>query len=125
MVRYINLDRVVAVQLTTPADNPLVTDDSRLIDVWFDGAVIRKQMFKKVKKAEQEGLVNDLLGRGFVRSGNLLLDPRAVLFAEMENPLLGGVVTIGFGESGKSVEMKVAGKAFAELAAALGGSHGG
>jgi hypothetical protein len=119
MMRYINADRVLAVQLTTPADNPLVTDDSRLIDVWFGGAVVRKQMFKKVKKAEQEALVADLLGRGFLRSGNLLLDPRAVLYAEMENELLGGVVTVGYGDNGKPVEFKIAGQTFSHLANAL------
>lgn len=120
MMRFINLERVIAMQLTTPADNPLVTDESRLIDVWFDGSMVRKQMFKKVKKAEQEALVADLLRRGFIRSGNLLLSPRAILFAEMENSLLGGVVTIGFGEHGKPVEFKIPSQGFAELAAALG-----
>jgi len=115
MPRFINTNRVVAVQLTTPAENPLLTDDNRLLDVWFGGAAVRKQMFKRVTREEQETMVEALKGRGFVQSGNLLLDPGAVLFAEMENQFLGGVVTIGYGENGKPVELKVGGKAFNEL----------
>lgn len=115
MTRFINTNRVVAVQLTTPAENPLLTDDSRLLDVWFGGAAVRKQMFKRVTREEQETMVEALKGRGFVQSGNLLLDPGAVLFAEMENQFLGGVVTIGYGENGRPVELKVGGKAFNEL----------
>ncbi len=124
-MRYINTGRVVAAQLTTPVENPLLTDDSRLVDVWFEGAVVRKQLFKKVTKAEQEGLVADLERRGFVRSGNLLVDPRAVFFAEMENQLIGGLVTIGYQENGKPVELKVSGKAFGELCALLSGASSG
>jgi hypothetical protein len=120
-MRYINTGRVIAAQLTTPAENPLLTDDSRLVDIWFAGSVVRKQLFKKVTKAEQEALAADLAKRGFIRSGNLLLDPRAVFFAEMENQLLGGIVTIGFQENGKPVELKVSGKAFGELCALLEG----
>jgi hypothetical protein len=120
-MRYINTGRVIAAQLTTPAENPLLTDDSRLVDIWFEGGVVRKQLFKKVTKAEQEALAADLAKRGFIRSGNLLLDPRAVFFAEMENQLLGGIVTIGFQENGKPVELKVSGKAFGELCALLEG----
>ncbi|GEM_PF-927482 len=119
MSRFINTNLVVAAQLTTPAENPLLTDDSRLMDVWFGGGVVRKQMFKKVTRAEQEEMVEALKGRGFVQSGNLLLDPRAVLFAEMENQFLGGVVTVGYGENGKPVELKVGGKAFNELCSSL------
>jgi len=122
MELFINLDRVVAVQMVTPADNPLVTDASRMMDVWFDTGVIRKQLFKKVSKSEQDDLVATLLARGFVRSGTLLVKPAGVLFAEMEHQLVGGVVTIGFGENGKPVELKVKGSAFAELAAALRGA---
>ncbi len=120
-MRYINTGRVIAAQLTTPAENPLVTDSSRLIDVWFEGAAVRKQLFKKVTRAEQDAFVADLLKRGFVRSGNLLMDPAAVLFAEMEHELLGGIVTIGYQDNGKPVELKVSGKAFAELCARLAG----
>lgn len=119
MKRYINLSRIIAVQLTTPAENPLVTDDSRLMDVWFGGGAVRKQMFKKVRKAEQEKVVADLTERGFLRAGNLLLDPGAVLFAEMENELLGAVVTVGYGENGKPVEFKIPGPAYAALAGGL------
>jgi hypothetical protein len=119
MVRHINIRRVIAVQLTSPKENPLVTDESRLMDVWFDGAAVRKQMFKKVKKAEQEGFVRDLLAQGFVQAGNLLFDPRAILYAEMENELLGGIVTVGFGENGKPVELKVGSRDFLALTAAL------
>jgi len=123
-MRYINTERVVAAQLTSPADNPLVTDDSRLIDVWFGGEAVRKQLFKKVRKAEQEAFVAALLRRGFLQSGNLLVDPAAVLFAEMENELLGGVITIGYGEHGKPVELKVKGAVFAQLCAAMAGGAG-
>jgi hypothetical protein len=119
MTRFINTNLVVAAQLTTPAENPLVTDNSRFMDIWFGGAVVRKQMFKKVTLAEQEALVAALVARGFIQSGNLLLDPRAVLYAEMENQFLGGVVTIGHGENGKPVELKVNGKAFNELCGSL------
>ena len=114
-MRYINTGRVIAAQITTPAENPLVTDSSRLIDVWFDGAAVRKQLFKKVTRTEQENFVADLRGRGFIQSGNLLLKPAAVLFAEMEHEIVGGIVTIGFQDNGKPVELKVSGKAFAEL----------
>ncbi|HWI41198.1 MAG TPA: hypothetical protein VNX25_06880, partial [Verrucomicrobiae bacterium] len=54
-----------------------------------------------------------------VRSKNLLVDPRAVMFAEMEHELVGGVVTIGYQDNGKPVELKVSGAAFGELCAAL------
>ncbi len=114
-MRYINTGRVVAAQLTTPAENPLVTDNSRMIDVWFDGAAVRKQLFKKVSRAEQDSFVADLVQRGFVQSGNLLINPNAVLFAEMEHELLGGIVTIGSQDNGRPVELKVSSKAFAEL----------
>jgi len=123
MTRFINTNRVVGVQLTTPAENPLLTDDNRLLDVWFGGAAVRKQMFKRVTREEQETMVEVLKGRGFIQSGNLLIDPGAVLFAEMENQFLGGVVTIGYGENGKPVELKVGGKAFNELCGWL--SQGG
>jgi hypothetical protein len=76
---------------------------------------VRKQLFKKVTRAEQENFVADLLGRGFIQSGNLLLKPAAVLFAEMEHEIVGGIVTIGYQDNGKPVELKVSGKAFAEL----------
>ena len=114
-MRYVNAERVVAAQLTTPAENPLVTDDTRLMDIWFSGSLIRKQMFRKVKKAEQEALAARLEERGFLRSGNLLFDPREVLFAEMESELVGGLITLGFGEGGKPVELKVDAQAMAEL----------
>jgi len=120
MTRFINVNQVVAAQLTTPAENPLLSEDNRLMDIWFGGSAVRKQMFKKVTRAEQEAMVEALKGRGFVQSGNLLIDPGAVLFAEMENQFLGGVVTIGFGENNKPVELKVGGKAFHELCASLG-----
>jgi hypothetical protein len=120
-MRYINTGRVVAAQLTTPAENPLVTDNSRLIDVWFGGAVVRKQLFKKVARSEQEAFTGELLKRGFIQSGNLLLDPGAVYFAEMEHELVGGIVTIGYQDNGKPVELKVSGKAFAELQERLAG----
>jgi hypothetical protein len=115
IMRYVNAERVVAAQLTTPAENPLVTDDTRLMDIWFSGSQIRKQMFRKVKKAEQEALAARLEERGFLRSGNLLFDPREVLFAEMESELVGGLITLGFGEGGKPVELKVDAQAMAEL----------
>jgi len=124
-MRYINTGRVVAAQLTTPAENPLVTDSSRLIDVWFDGAAVRKQLFKKVSKAEQEGFTADLLRRGFVQSGTLLINPAAVLFAEMEHELIGGIVTIGYQDNGKPVELKVGSKAFGELLDTLAGGSAG
>ena len=119
MTRFINTNLVVAAQLTTPAENPLVTDNSCFMDIWFGGATVRKQMFKKVTLIEQESLVAALIARGFIQSGNLLLDPRAVLYAEMENQFLGGVVTVGYGENGKTVELKVNGKAFNELCGSL------
>jgi len=114
-MRYINTGKVIAAQLTTPAENPLVTDSSRLMDVWFDGAAVRKQLFKKVTRAEQDAFVADLEQRGFVRSGNLLVDPGGVFFAEMEHELLGGIITIGYQDNGKPVEFKVSATAFAEL----------
>ena len=119
-MRYINTGRIVAAQLTTPAENPLVTDSSRMIDVWFDGAAVRKQLFKKVTRVEQEAFTADLLQRGFIQSGNLLLNPASVLFAEMEHELLGGIVTIGYQDNGKPVELKVSTNAFGELSEALG-----
>jgi len=119
MTRYINADRIIALQITTPADNPLVTDDSRLMDIWFSGTFIRHQLFRNVRKGEQEFLVETLRDRGFIQSGNLLLDPAAVLYAEMENQFLGGIVTIGFQDSGKPVELKLGGKAFNELCGRL------
>jgi hypothetical protein len=120
-MRYINPDRVIAVKLTTPEDNPLVTDNSRLMDVWFGGAAVRHEMFKKVKRDEQEFLIADLFRRGFVQSGKLYLDPRAVLFAEMEHEMVGGTVTIGYQDNGKPVEMKISGKVFGELLGLLNG----
>jgi len=114
-MRYINTDKILAAQFTTPADNPLVDDDTRLIDVWFDGSSVRKQLFKKVKKAEQEAMGQDLEQRGFIRSGNLLLNPRAILFAEMEHEIIGGLVTIGYQDDGKPVELKVESSAFQDL----------
>lgn len=119
-MRFINPDHVVAVQLVTPAENPLVTDQSRMMDIWFGGSAVRKQMFKKVTKTEQEELAAMLAGRGFIQSGNLLIDPKGVLFAEMENEFLGGLVTIGYQDNGKAVELKVSGKVFTEIAAKLG-----
>jgi hypothetical protein len=71
---------IIAAQLITPDDNPLVDDDTRLIDVWFNGSSVRKQLFKKVKKTGEEALPEDLERKGFIRSGNLLLNPRAILF---------------------------------------------
>ena len=114
-MRYINSGRIVAAQLTTPAENPLVTDSSRMIDVWFDGAAVRKQLFKKMTRLEQEDFAADLMNRGFIRSGNLLLNPAAVLFAEMEHELVGGLVTIGYQDNGRPVELKVNSSAFIEL----------
>ena len=121
-MRFINTRRVIAAQLTTPAENPLVSDDSRLVDVWFDGAAVRKQLFKKVKKSEQEAMTAELLQRGFIQSGNLLIDPAAVLFAEMEHEIVGGIVTIGFQDNGRPVELKVSAKAFHELCSRLAGA---
>lgn len=121
-MRYINTARVIAAQLTTPSENPLLTDDSRLADVWFGGSAVRKQMFKKVTKAEQEQLAADLVARGFVRSGNLYIDPKAVFFAEMEHEIVGGLVTIGYQDNGKPVELKISASAFNDLCRMLGGS---
>lgn len=114
-MRYINTDKILAAQLITPAENPLVGDDTRLVDVWFDGSAVRKQMFKKVHKTEQEALARELENRGFIRSGNLLINPRAVLFAEMEHEMVGGVATIGYQDNGNPAELKVDGKAFQDL----------
>ncbi len=119
MLRYINTDLVIAVQLVTPADNPLLTDESRMMDVWFGGTFVRKQLFKKVGKAEQEILAETLRSRGFIQSGSLLVNPSTVLFAEMENQFLGGLITIGFQENGKPVELKLSGKAFNDLCGRL------
>jgi len=119
MNRFINVNLVIAVQLTTPADNPLVTDDNRMMDVWFGGASVRKQLFKKVSKNEQEFMVETLRNRGFIQSGNLMLEPATVLFAEMENQFLGGIVTIGYQDNGNPVELKLGGKAFNELCGKL------
>ncbi len=119
MLRYINAGLVVAAQMTTPAENPLVTDASRLMDVWFAGAAVHKQLFKKVSKDEQESFAAELQARGFIPSGNLLINPTAVLFAEMEHELVGGLVTIGFQENGRPVELKVNAAAFKELCGAL------
>lgn len=118
-MRYISCSRVAAARLTTPADNPLVTDDSRLVEVWFAGEPMRRQMFKKVTRTEQETFAGQLLARGFLRAGSLLVDPGAVLFAEMENELLGGVLTLGWEESGKPIELKVSGRDYAALCANL------
>jgi len=120
-MRYINTGRVIVAQLTTPAENPLLTEDSILIDFWFEGPVVRKQLFKKVTKAEQEAFRAEFTKRGFIHSGNLFLDPRAVLFAEMENQILGGIITIGWQENGKPLELKVNAKAFDELYPLLNG----
>ena len=114
-MRYINTEKIIAAQLTTPAENPLVDDNTRLIDVWFDGSSVRKQLFKKVSKTEQEAMAGVLENKGFIRSGNLLLNPRAVLFAEMEHEIVGGVVTIGYQDNGKPVELKVDSEAFTDL----------
>jgi hypothetical protein len=124
-MRYINTDMILAAQFTTPAENPLVDDDTRLIDVWFDGSSVRKQLFKKVKKTEQEAMVQDLEHKGFIRSGNLLLNPRAILFAEMEHEIVGGLVTIGFQDNGKPVELKVDSNAFKDLCERLADRQGG
>lgn len=120
-MRYINTDRILAAQFTTPAENPLLDDDTRLIDVWFDGASVRKQLFKKVKKSEQEKMAQALENRGFIRSGNLLLNPRGILFAEMEHEIVGGLVTIGYQENGRPVELKVESTAFRALCEELSG----
>lgn len=125
MNRFINVNLVIAAQMTTPAENPLVDDTSRMMDIWFGGASIKKQHFRKVTKGEQEFMVETLKHRGFIQSGNLLLDPSAVLFAEMENQFLGGIVTIGFQDDGKPVELKLGGKAFNELCVRLSSPHGG
>lgn len=124
MNRFINLNLVIAAQMTTPADNPLVTDNSRMMDIWFGGSAVRKQMFKKVTKEEQEFITETLKNRGFIQSGNLLVDPTFVMYAEMENQFLGGIITIGFGENNKPVELKLGGKAFNELCARLSSPHG-
>jgi hypothetical protein len=124
-MRYINTDMILAAQLTTPDDNPLVDDDTRLIDVWFDGSSVRKQLFKKVKKTEQEAMALDLESKGFIRSGNLLLNPRAILFAEMEHEIVGGLVTIGYQDNGKPVELKVDSSAFNDLCERLAARAGG
>jgi hypothetical protein len=116
-MRYVNTAQVVAAQLTTPAENPLLADNNRLMDVWFGGAVVRKQMFKKVTRAEQEAFAENLLQRGFIRSGTLYIDPRSILFAEMEHQMVGGLVTIGYQDNGKPVELKLNGKAFEEMVA--------
>ena len=120
-MRYINTDRIIAAQLTTPAENPLVDDETRLIDIWFDGSSVRKQLFKKVKKTEQEAMAKELEDKGFIRSGNLLLNPGAVLFAEMEHEIVGGIVTIGYQDNGKPVELKVDSTAFQALCERLAG----
>jgi len=121
-MRYINADKILAAQLTTPAENPLVGDDTRLTDVWFDGSSVRKQLFKKVTKTEQETMARELENRGFIRSGNLLLNPQAVLFAEMEHEIVGGLVTIGYQDNGKPVELKLDSTAFEDLCERLGGA---
>jgi len=119
MERFINIRHVIAAQMTTPEDNPLVSDTTRMMDVWFGGPVVRKQLFKKVSKVEQEAFVATLRERGFIQSGNLLVDPAAVMFAEMEHQLVGGVITIGFGDNNRPVELKVKAQAFTDLAAKL------
>ena len=123
-MRYINTDKILAAQLTTPAENPLVGDDTRLIDVWFDGSSVRKQLFKMVKKTEQEAMARELESRGFIRSGNLLFNPRAVLFAEMEHEIVGGLVTIGYQDNGRPVELKLESAAFKDLCEQLEKVHG-
>ena len=120
-MRFINNGRVIAAQFTTPTENPLLTEESILIDIWFEGPVVRKQLFKNVTKAEQETLRTEILKRGFIHSGNLFLDPRAVLFAEMENHILGGIIAIGWHENGNPVELKVNGNAFDEICSLLNG----
>lgn len=124
MNRFINVNLVIAAQMTTPAENPLVTDTSRMMDVWFGGSAVKKQLFRKVTKGEQEFMIETLKERGFIQSGNLLIDPAAVLFAEMENQFLGGIVTIGFQDNGNPVELKLGGKAFNELCGKLSAPHG-
>lgn len=119
MERFINIDKVVAVQMTTPEDNPLITDNSRMMDVWFNTGAIRKQMFKKVAKDEQERLIAKLSERGFLQSGNLYIDPKAILFAEMEHQMVGGLITVGFGDNDKPVELKVKSQTFSELVGRL------
>ncbi|GFO68104.1 hypothetical protein GMLC_16830 [Geomonas limicola] len=118
-MRYINTDRILAAQLTTPAENPLLGDDTRLVDAWFDGTGVHKQLFKKVTKLEQETLARDLEKKGFIRAGNLLFNPRAVLFAEMEHEIVGGVVTIGYQGNGNPVELKIDSMAFKALCSQL------
>jgi len=125
MNRFINVNLVIAAQMTTPAEHPLVSDTSRMMDIWFGGSSVKKQLFRKVTKGEQEFMVETLKDRGFIQSGNLLLNPAAVLFAEMENQFLGGIVTIGFQDNGKPVELKLGGKAFNELCSRLSAPHGG
>ncbi|MBJ6802604.1 hypothetical protein [Geomonas propionica] len=120
-MRYINTDKILAAQLTTPAENPLVGDETRLVDVWFDGSAVRKQLFKKVHKTEQEAMAQELENRGFIRSGNLFINPRGVLFAEMEHEIIGGLVTIGYQDNGKPVELKLETSAFKELCERLAG----
>lgn len=124
MNRFINVNLVIAAQMTTPADNPLVTDNSRMMDIWFGGSAVRKQLFKKVTADEQESMIETLKNRGFIQSGNLFVDPAFVLFAEMENQFLGGIITIGYGENGKPVELKLGGKAFNELCGRLSAPNG-
>ena len=118
-MRYINAGRIIAAQLTTPEENPLLTEESCLLDIWLEGPVVRKQLFKKVTKAEQEAFVAEVTKRGFLRSGNLFVDPRGILFAEMESQILGGTITIGLQENGKPCELKVNSKAFEEIYANL------
>ena len=120
-MRYINSGKIIAAQLTTPAENPLVDDFTRLVDVWFDGSSVRKQLFKKVSKTEQEAMAQLLEDRGFIRSGNLLINPTAVLFAEMEHEIVGGLVTIGYQDNGKPVELKLDCAAFKDLCERLEG----
>ena len=115
MPRYINASRVCAAQLITPAENPLLTEENRLVDVWFDGPVIHKQMFKKVSRTEQEALRDRLRQQGFVESGNLLVNPAALLYAEMESELVGGVITIGYGDNNKPMELRVSAKSFRDI----------
>lgn len=85
---------------------------------------MRKQVFKKVNKAEQEATAQVLEKRGFIRSGNLLLNPRSVLFAEMEHEIVGGMVTSGYQDNGKPVELKVDSEAFKDLCERLAGEKG-
>jgi hypothetical protein len=59
--------------------------------------------------------------RGVNHSGTLFLDPRAVLFAEMENSIVGGAVTIGWQENGDPLEIKVDSSTFEELCKLLRG----